>query len=122
MLKRLLIIEDDPDILEILNLIFNEEGYEVVLSENDEASYHLPEIMPDLILLDIRLKNSGQNGDAICARLKSQPDTKHLPVVLLSAEKDLAGISRSCGADGWIAKPFDIARLTSAVHTILYPI
>jgi two-component system response regulator VicR len=119
MLKRLLIIEDDPDILEILNLIFNEEGYEVILSETDDASYHLPEIMPDLILLDIRLKNSGQNGIAICRRLKSQTTTKDLPVVLLSAEANLAQLSRACGADGWVSKPFDVAHLTFKVHQLL---
>ena len=119
--KRLLIIEDDPDILEILNLIFNEEGYEVVLSENDEASYHIHEIMPDLVLLDIRLLNSRQNGDAICSRLKSQPETKRFPVILLSAELNLPSIGLSCGADGWISKPFDIIELTQQVKALLYP-
>ncbi|MCC8408227.1 response regulator [Mucilaginibacter sp. UR6-1] len=119
--KRILIIEDDPDILELLNLILNEEGYEVVLSENGEASYHLTEIMPDLVLLDINLKNSGQNGDAICSRIKNHPKTKRLPVVILSAERDLAAISRSCGADGWISKPFDILKLIRRVKALLYP-
>ena len=119
MLKRLLIIEDDPDILEILNVIFNEEGYEVVLSETDDASYHLPEIRPDLIVLDICLKNSEQDGLAICSRLKSQTATKDLPIVLLSAETDLAALGRSCGADGWVSKPFDIAHLTFKVHQLI---
>ncbi|MBL4676671.1 MAG: response regulator [Mucilaginibacter sp.] len=122
MAKRLLIIEDDPDILEILNLIFHHEGYVVILSVTDEASYHLPEIMPDLILLDIRLQNSGQNGIAICTRLKSQPATKDLPVLLLSAEKGLAELCRSCGADGWISKPFDITRLTHTVQHFIHRI
>lgn len=85
MLKKILIIEDDADILAILDYILSAEGYEVVLSADGEACAHLLEIMPELILMDVRLKQPGQNGDRICLRLKSDAETRCFPVVLLSA-------------------------------------
>ena len=117
--KRILIIEDDPDILEILNIIFKEEGYEVFLSDDGREVSAINEIKPDLILLDIRLKNSGQNGTSICARLKSDSETKKLPVILVSTEANLSALSKECGADAYIHKPFDIAYLSSKVFALI---
>jgi DNA-binding response OmpR family regulator len=98
MLKKILIVEDDPDILDILSYILEAEGYDVVQSEDGKACEHLAEILPDLILMDIRLKEPGQNGDMICLRLKSASATSCFPVVLLSAEFALPALSEACGA------------------------
>jgi len=119
MLKKIMVIEDDPDIMEVLEYILRSEGYEVITSVDGEECAHLAEILPDLILMDIRLKPPGQNGDMICLRLKSAAETKCFPVILLSAEHDLPAISRSCGADGYLSKPFDLAVLTDKVRHIL---
>jgi two-component system response regulator VicR len=119
MQKRMLIIEDDPDIMEILSIIFTEEGFEVVLSATGDESDHLTEIKPDIILLDIRLKNAGQNGIAICIKIKSRKETSSVPVILLSAETDLSWISKNCGADAYVAKPFDIVYLSEKVQQLL---
>lgn len=119
MLKKILIIEDDPDILAILDYILCAEGYEVVLSADGKACANLLEILPDVVLMDVRLKQPGQNGDRICLRLKSDAQTRCFPVVLLSAENDLAAISKTCGADGFLAKPFDIAALQQKVVDII---
>jgi DNA-binding response OmpR family regulator len=119
MQKRILIIEDDPDILEMLNIIFAEEGFEVVLSPTGDESDQLTAIKPDIVLLDIRIKNRGQNGAAICTKIKSDFETHHLPVILLSAEKDLAVIGKKCGADAVVSKPFDINHLTAKVKSLL---
>jgi two-component system, OmpR family, response regulator VicR len=117
--KKILIIEDDPDILEILNDILLSEGYEVVLSADGEACRHLPDIMPDLILMDVRLKQPGQNGDAICQQLKSDADTRCFPVLLLSAENDLHALSAACGANGFLSKPFDMKVLICRVRDMI---
>jgi two-component system, OmpR family, response regulator VicR len=117
--EKLLIIEDDPDILNILNYIFKTEGFEVVLSENGKEAEHLAEILPDLILMDVRLKHPGPHGDAICLRLKTGLNTRCFPVILLSAENGLREISHSCGADGFICKPFDIPEFIGKVREIL---
>jgi len=119
MLKKILIIEDDPDILEILNYILLEEGYEVVLSTDGELCAHLPEILPDLILMDIRLKPPGKNGNILCLHLKSHLETSCFPVILLSAEYDLPAISKSCGADDFMGKPFDITALTEKIRGMI---
>ncbi|MGY3211506.1 response regulator [Mucilaginibacter sp. HD30] len=117
--KKILIIEDDADISEILNLILQTEGYEVVLSTDGEACHHLKDIMPDLILMDVRLKPPGQNGDAICMQLKSDVDTRCFPVMLLSAETDLRALSHACGANGFLSKPFDMAALLCQVKDMI---
>jgi len=119
MLKKILIVEDDPDILEILSHIMESEGYEVVQSEDGQVCEHLDEILPDLILMDIRLKEPGRNGDMICLRLKSESSTSCFPVILLSAEFGLPELSKACGADGFISKPFDLELLTKKVHEMI---
>lgn len=114
--KRILIIEDDPDILEILGIIFKEEGYEVVLSATGEETAIIHLIIPDVVLIDIRLERSVKNGNVICAELKSQPATQHFPILLLSAERDIKQICLDCGANGYISKPFDIKVLVLKVR------
>lgn len=111
MAKRVLVIDDDDDILEILNVIFQENGYEIVISNNSEAAENIRVIQPDIVLLDVRIEGSAKNGPDICKEIKSQQETRHLPVMLVSGESDLAIIAQECGADAYIAKPFDIFEL-----------
>lgn len=77
--------------------------------------------MPDLILMDIELKHAAINGNVICLRLKAERATFSIPVMLLSAERDLGAICRSCGADAFLFKPFDIANLTQKVRELIGP-
>ena len=119
MAKRILVIDDDEDILEILNLIFQENGYEIVLSNTGEAAAHIKVIQPDMVLLDVRIVGSAKDGPQICREIKSQLETRHLPVILVSAETDLAVIAEECGANAYIAKPFDIFELLSQVKVYL---
>lgn len=70
--KTLLIIEDDLEILDILELIFQPEGYQVITSENGNETHDLRLIAPNLITLDIRLTTGGKEDADICLRLKSQ--------------------------------------------------
>jgi len=117
--KKLLIIEDDSDILNILDCIFCEEGYKVVLSETGAESVDLSEMKPDLILLDLRLSGRGREGATICLHLKSQPATCHIPIILLSAERDIKQLCTVCGADNYLSKPFDIYQLSRMVKRIV---
>jgi len=119
MAKRILVIDDDDDILEILNIVFQENGYEIVLSNSGEAAEHIRVINPDIVLLDVRIVGSPKTGAEICKEIKSQYDIKHLPVMLISAETDLSIIAGECGADAYIAKPFDIFDLISQVKEFL---
>ncbi|QEC78601.1 response regulator [Mucilaginibacter ginsenosidivorax] len=119
MAKRVLVIDDDEDILELLNIIFQESGYDIVLSNTGEAAEHLQVIQPDLVLLDVRIVGSAKDGQEICREIKSQQNTRHLPVMLVSAESDLSIIARECGADAYLAKPFDIYELLAQVKEYL---
>jgi two-component system response regulator VicR len=120
MSKRILVIDDDEDILEILNIVFQEEGYDVVLSNTGEAAEHIQVIHPDLILLDVRIEGSSKKGNEICAELKQQYNQKKMPIILVSAETDLEMLANECGADFYITKPFDIFQLVDHVKRFMY--
>lgn len=117
--KRILVIDDDEDILEILNIVFQENGYETVISNSGEAAEHIRVIQPDIVLLDVRIVGSAKSGPEICKEIKSQLETRHLPVMLVSGESDLAVLAKECGADAYVAKPFDIFDLLSQVKEFI---
>ena len=117
--KRVLVIDDDEDILEILNLVFLESGYDIVTSNTSDAADDIKVIQPDIVLLDVRITGSPKDGPDICREIKAQLATRHLPVMLVSGETDLKLIAQECGADAYIAKPFDIFELLSQVEECL---
>jgi len=119
MSKKILFIEDDPDIYEILNIVFDEEGYEVIGFRSSISLQEIALIHPDLILLDVRIVGSEKTGTEICAELKADPDFSSIPVLLLSAERGLEQIARNAGADGMISKPFGLTDLISGVKKYL---
>lgn len=119
MAKRILVIDDDEDILAIIRIILQEEGFDVILSNTPEAVAHIHEIRPDLILLDIRLKDADKNGAEICEEIKLQYSADELPVILISAEFNLPVLALDCGADGFVAKPFDISELIACIRMAL---
>ena len=111
--KRILVADDDPGIGEMLHEMLSDAGYEADIAVNGQAVRQLAEPFPDLLLLDIRL--SGTDGRTICEQLKSQPATRHMPIILLSAHKDTQQIARQAGADAFLAKPFEMADLLALV-------
>lgn len=119
MSKKILVIEDDEDILTILNIIFEEEGFEVVLFNTGTTAAHIKLIHPDLILLDVRIAGYNKTGAEICAEIKSNPNFPKIPVLLVSAEADIRQLAKSCGADGYVSKPFDISEVILQVKEFL---
>lgn len=119
MRKKILIIEDDPDILELLRIVFRESGHEVIFSPTELDTGHIQILHPDLILLDVRLKGSARSGFDICADLKANPKTKMLPVILCSGEHNLPEIARRCRADMYLIKPYNTLSLLSNVNKFL---
>lgn len=114
-MKRILIIEDDPDILEVLSIIFIDENFELVCNSKGMSAEEVALIHPDLILLDVRITGFEKTGSQLCQELKKFTETSHLPVILLSAEANLPLLAASSGADAHIPKPFDIDELLIAV-------
>ncbi|MGZ3761038.1 MAG: response regulator [Mucilaginibacter sp.] len=116
MSKKILILDDDPDILEILSFILVERGYEVrALSCGDTVFDEIKKIQPDLILMDIML--AGLDGRSICKAIKENHLTYFLPVILISGTHDLAQSLHLPGApNDFVAKPFDIDYLLTKIE------
>nr|BBH86499.1 hypothetical protein KTC_12500 [Thermosporothrix sp. COM3] len=115
--KRILIADDDPAILDSLELILEDAGYEVITTGDGATIQDLVQMKPDLLLLDIWL--SGWNGKDICATLKHNEQTKHLPVILFSASRETEAIARDAGADAFITKPFELDDLLDTLEQYL---
>jgi DNA-binding response OmpR family regulator len=108
-------IDDDPDLLFLIYHSLKRQGYEVKTSL---FGTDLPELLaerkPDMILLDINMGTI--NGGNICRSIKADSSTKHIPVLFLSGNKDVAEIACDCGADGWIQKPFNIHSVLAEIE------
>lgn len=116
--KRILVVDDEPDILEFLQIILEEEGYEVATSDKGDYLEQLhPGVLPHLILLDVLL--SGKDGREIVKYLKSKPETKPIPVIMFSAHPSAEETARKAGADDFMAKPFDIDALLERIARYL---
>ena len=112
--KRLVVVDDEPDILEFLKVVLEDEGYAVVTSEKGEYLEQLHNSdLPDLILLDVLL--SGKDGRQIAQYLKSQAETRHIPIIMFSAHTGIETAVRKAGAEDFLSKPFDIGDLLSKV-------
>ena len=111
--RKIIIIEDDTDILDIMTYILADEGYEVLASTDsrilDEVRLH----QPILILMDNRLTDGF--GRDFCKLFKSNPETSHFPIVLVSANSGLEQMARESLADDYLKKPFDITELIDLV-------
>ncbi|MDQ0641203.1 two-component system response regulator VicR [Pedobacter sp. W3I1] len=119
MAKRILVIDDDEDILSILDILFAEEGYEVVLQNTGTTADQVKLIGPDLILLDVRIVGFSKTGDEICAEIKRELELNDIPVLLVSAEHDVHQRASTCGANGYVNKPFDINKLLEKVKEFI---
>ena len=113
---RILAVDDDRDILEVLQYILEDSGYEVETLANGQ--YLLDRISqnpPDLILLDIMLGNL--DGRDLCRKVKTNKDTHNIPVILISASHDVSQSLNQIGApNDFIAKPFDIDVLLGSIN------
>ena len=116
--KKLLLVDDEQDILEFLKVILEEEGYTVDTTDKDDFLEKLNiETLPDLILLDMLL--SGKDGREIVKYLKMQEKTKHIPIILFSAHPSAQGFAKQAGADDFVAKPFEIDLLLNKIAQYL---
>lgn len=115
--KKIMVIEDDTDIRETIVYALEDAGYEVIASENARILKHLDSHKPDLILLDNWLSDwkSDANGQQLSKQLKSDPGTKHIPVIIVSAISNLKEVAEEGLADGYLKKPFDLKALTGII-------
>lgn len=98
-----------------MSILLEVEGFNVIsLADTGMARKRLHDKQVDLVMLDLGLK--GENGQSMCAYIKGHDDLKHIPVILVSANSDLPEISKECGADDHIAKPFDLNQFVEKVN------
>ena len=117
-MKRILVVDDEPDILECLKIILEMENYEVIVSDNGEFLEQLSHSeLPHLIIVDVLL--SGKEGRTLVKQLKSQKETRHIPIIMISAHPSAYEISRQAGADSFLAKPFNIDKLLATIALFL---
>ena len=111
--KRILLVDDDESIRQFIHMALSDDGYEVATACDGAAALELiPTWSPSLILLDMRMP--GLDGWAFSERYRKTPKP-HVPVVVLTAARDAAESASQIEADGFLAKPFDLADLIRIV-------
>lgn len=112
---KIVIIEDNPDILDIMGYILKDDGNEVISSADAKIVDRLADINPDLILLDELLPNA--RGSELCLQIKTNALTRHIPVILVSTIPHLDKLARQSHADGYMEKPFSIVHLSELIKS-----
>ena len=119
-MKKILIANDHPEVVELVQVTLQGEDYQIVAaSDGKEALKKVREENPDLILLDIVMPK--MNGFEVCRKLKEDPETKEIPIVMLTAmgrEVDKEK-GRQLGARDYITKPFSPSTLLMKIEKIL---
>lgn len=117
-MARILLIDDDPDIRTIINILLKKNGFDVeTASTRTEAFEKLELFRPDVILLDVLL--SGSDGRVICKEIKEKESLKQVPVIMFSAHPAAGGKIMDYGADDFIAKPLNTQTLLDKVNHFL---
>lgn len=117
---RILIVEDEDAQAEVLRYNFAREGFEpLVARDGDEALVAVEEQQPDLLILDWMLP--GVSGISVCQRLRGRPETRSLPIIMLTARSEESDRVRGLdsGADDYVVKPFSPGELIARVRAVL---
>ena len=112
--KKIMIADDDPAILDSVGLLLEFEGYEVQTTPDAAILLTMETGFPDLLLLDIWM--SGTDGRDICRHLKKQKLTSKLPIVLISASREIEQSAIDAGANDFLAKPFEVNDLIKKIE------
>ncbi|WDF54507.1 response regulator [Mucilaginibacter sp. KACC 22063] len=115
-MRRILAVDDDKDILEIIQFILEDSGYQVdTLSDGRKVYEKISEQKPDLILMDIMLGTA--DGRDLCRNIKAEDGTHHIPIIMISASHNVGDVLRQdCAPDDFISKPFDINVLLNKIQ------
>ena len=120
MKPSVLVVEDEEALATLLRYNLEKEGYEAtVAADGEEAMLAIDERMPDVVLLDWMLPNV--SGVEVCRRLRSQRETRNLPVIMLTARGEESDRLRGLetGADDYVVKPFSMAELIARIRAVL---
>jgi DNA-binding response OmpR family regulator len=114
--KKIMIADDDPGIVDAVEMLLEFEGYQVTTTVNGATVLDMKDELPDLLLLDIWM--SGEDGRDICKKLKHEAATKNIPVIMISASRDIMESAMASGADDFLAKPFEMNDLLQKIENL----
>ena len=116
--KKIIIFDDDEDILSICNYILAEQGWEVhTFTDCNNIAEKVVNIMPNVILMDNWIPDAG--GIIATQTLKKNDNLKDIPVIYFSANSDIQLLANHAGAETYLAKPFDLDELERVIGTVL---
>ena len=114
-MKKILVVDDDTDILTLVKLSLGVNGFDVATLSSWQHIYStIDTYTPDLILLDVSL--GGADGREICKNLKRTGSTKHIPVILFSANVEMEKSIKDCHAEAFISKPYELPKLLQVIR------
>lgn len=116
-MKKILIIEDDKDTLDAIHYLAEDLNADVIVSSRILPIGEIQSISPDLILMDHWVNN--KLGGDLCLEIKSNPLTKHIPVIMVSAHNNIQQIAETSCANGYLAKPFDLDEITGIIKRFI---
>jgi len=122
MTKKVLVADDEPNIVAAVEFLLQRSGYEVHVARNGEEALKLVEAhQPDLVLLDVMMPL--RSGYEVCMRMRERPEWRHIKIVMLSAKGRDAEVSKglATGADLYVTKPFSTRDLIGKINNLLDP-
>lgn len=117
---RILIVEDEPGMIELLTVALEDEGYNISIANNGQQGLRkVEEESPDLIISDVMMPD--MNGYDFCQQLRENPKTAAIPFIFLTAKKDVSDRVRglNLGADDYISKPFHVVEVVARIKTLM---
>lgn len=117
---RILIVEDEPGMIELLTVALEDEGYSISIANNGQQGLKkVDEESPDLIISDVMMPD--MNGYDFCQQLRENPKTAAIPFIFLTAKKDVSDRVRglNLGADDYISKPFHVVEVVARIKTLM---
>lgn len=116
MTKKVLIYDDDTDLLEVCSLILTARNFDVVVREKcTEIIHDVGQYDPDVIIMDNWIPDIG--GVKATQLVKNSEKYRHIPVIFFTANSNVSELAAEAGADYWLQKPFDISQLEEMVNT-----
>lgn len=119
--KRVLIADDEENIVTALEFLLQRRGYETRVAKNgDDALSEIERFAPDLVLLDVMMPR--KSGYEVCQRMRGRPEWRHIKIIMLSAKGREVEVSKgvSLGADLYITKPFSNTELVAKIDGLLF--
>lgn len=115
--KRILIADDDEGILDAIKTMCEVLGHEVAIVANgNQVVEAVKQQQPDILLLDIWM--SGFDGREICQQLKTDEATRKIPILMISASRQIKESAMTCGANDFLAKPFEMTAIVEKIETL----